>query len=164
MKPGRLGVYLTAAVTAFGIALVPQPSASAAQTDCTYTHSGLVPLNDLGTGTYNGLTGGLYPGGSNVRPTAHTNAGVNIAQNQVLPRNASGQVDLVNGKVVLISIGMSNTTQEFQKFIATANSYANLNGKLVIVDGAQGARTPAPGRTRRTPRGPCSRPGCRAPG
>ncbi|MFD0078732.1 hypothetical protein ACFVIY_40850 [Streptomyces sp. NPDC127166] len=140
MKPGRLGVYLTAAATAFGVALIPQPGASAAATDCTYTHSGLVPLNDLGTGTYNGLTGGLYPNGSNVRPTAHTNAGVDIAQNQVLPRNASGQVDLVNGKVVLISIGMSNTTQEFQKFIATSKAYANLNGKLVIVDGAQGGK------------------------
>ncbi|MGW1777444.1 hypothetical protein [Streptomyces sp. NPDC002104] len=56
------------------------------------------------------------------------------------PRNAAGQVDLVNGKVVLISIGMSNTTQEFRKFIQTAGGYANLNSKLVIVDGAQGGK------------------------
>ncbi|MFF4550057.1 hypothetical protein [Streptomyces sp. NPDC001435] len=138
MKTGRLGVGLTVAVTALVAALIPQPASAAA--DCTYTYSGQVPLDDLGTGTYNGLTGGLYPGGSNVRPTAHTNAGVSIAQNQVLPRNASGQVDLVNGKVVLISIGMSNTTQEFQKFISTAKAYANLNDRLVIVDGAQGGQ------------------------
>ncbi|MGW7409761.1 hypothetical protein ACWGI9_39720 [Streptomyces sp. NPDC054833] len=138
MKTGRLGVGLTVAVTALGAALIPQPASAAA--DCTYTYSGQVPLDDLGTGTYNGLTGGLYPGGSNVRPAAHTNAGVSIAQNQVLPRNASGQVDLVNGKVVLISIGMSNTTQEFQKFISTAKAYSNLNDKLVIVDGAQGGQ------------------------
>ncbi|MFE1272544.1 hypothetical protein [Streptomyces sp. NPDC058757] len=137
-KTGRFGVYLTAAVTALGIALVPQPAAAAA--DCTYTSSGLVPLNDLGTGTYNGLTGGLYPGGGNVRPAAHTAAGVDLAQNAVLPRNAAGQVDPVNGKVVLISIGMSNTTQEFQKFVAATKTYGNLSDKLVIVDGAQGGK------------------------
>ncbi|MGR6975088.1 hypothetical protein ACU639_36885 [Streptomyces cynarae] len=138
MKYGRLGACLTAAATALGVALIPQPASAAA--DCTYTYSGQVPLDDLGTGTYSGLTGGLYPGGSNVRPAAHTNAGMSLAQNQVLPRNASGQVDLANGKVVLISIGMSNTTQEFQKFIAASKTYANLNGKLVIVDGAQGGQ------------------------
>ncbi|MFK0216548.1 hypothetical protein [Streptomyces sp. NPDC090298] len=99
MEPGRLGVYLTAVVTALGVALVPQPGASAAVTDCAYTNSGLVPLNGLGTGTYKGLTGGLHPNGSDVRPAAHTNAGGHIAQNQVLSPNASGQVDLVNGKV-----------------------------------------------------------------
>ncbi|GGY83546.1 hypothetical protein [Streptomyces omiyaensis] len=137
-KTGRLGAYLTAAVTAVGIALVPQPAGAAA--DCTYTSSGLVPLNDLGTGTYNGLTGGLYPGGSNVRPAAHTAAGADLAQNAVLPRNAAGQVDPVNGKVVLVSIGMSNTTQEFQKFIAATKTYGNLSDKLVVVDGAQGGK------------------------
>src|SRR6266851_3549298 len=36
----------------------------------------LVPLNDLGTGTYLGFQGGLYPNGSNVRPATHDAAGV----------------------------------------------------------------------------------------
>ncbi|MFD0571929.1 hypothetical protein ACFQ0T_25290 [Kitasatospora gansuensis] len=131
---------LTTAATALAVALVPQPAPAAPPTDCTYTHSGLVPLNDLGTGSYQGVMGGLYPGGSNSRPSAHNSAGVNLAQNQVLPRNAAYQVDLVNGKVVLISIGMSNTTQEFQKFIQTTAGYANLNSHLVLVDGAQGGK------------------------
>jgi hypothetical protein len=94
----------------------------------------------MGTGTYQGQSGGLYPGASNTRPAAHTSAGVSIALNHVLPRNASGQVDQVNGKVVLISIGMSNTTQEFQAFIQRAQQYPNLNPHLVIVDGAQGGQ------------------------
>ncbi|MCY0952966.1 hypothetical protein [Streptomyces sp. H27-S2] len=140
MKIRRTAAYLTATATAFALAMVPQTAMSAPPVDCTYTKSGLVPLNDLGTGTYQGRTGGLYPGGSNTRPAAHNTAGENIANNHVLPRNAAGQVDLVNGKVVLISIGMSNTTQEFQKFIQTAGGYAGLNSKIVIVDGAQGSK------------------------
>ncbi|MCY0937635.1 hypothetical protein [Streptomyces sp. H34-S4] len=139
MKITRTATFVTTAATAVALALIPNTAATAA-TDCSYTKSGKVPLNDLGTGTYQGLQGGLYPGGSNTRPAAHNTAGEDIAHNQVLPRNAAGQVDLVNGKVVLISIGMSNTTQEFQKFIQTTGAYANLNSKLVIVDGAQGGK------------------------
>ncbi|MFE2341174.1 hypothetical protein ACFXCR_16960 [Streptomyces sp. NPDC059431] len=139
MKITRTAAFVTTAATAVAIALIPQ-TASSATTDCSYTKSGQVPINDLGTGTYQGRTGGLYPGGSNTRPTAHNAAGEDIARNQVLPRNAAGQVDLVNGKVVLISIGMSNTTMEFQKFIQTTAGYSNLNSKLVLVDGAQGSK------------------------
>ncbi|MCB5165705.1 hypothetical protein LG634_12770 [Streptomyces bambusae] len=135
----RMLAALTTAATAVALALVPHPAASA-PTDCSFTSSGLVPLNDLGTGTYQGIQGGLYPNGSNSRPAAHESAGQNLAQNAVLPRNAAGQVDLVNGKIVLISIGMSNTTQEFQKFISTVGTWGGKNPKLVLVDGAQGGK------------------------
>ncbi|WP_344337207.1 hypothetical protein, partial [Kitasatospora putterlickiae] len=108
--------------------------------DCSSSFSGQTPLVDMGASTYQGQSGGLYPGASNTRPAAHTQAGKDIALQHVLPRNAAGQVDLVNGKVVLISIGMSNTTQEFQAFIARTAQYANLNSRLVIVDGAQGGQ------------------------
>lgn len=128
---------LTAASVA--VAVTPQQQA-AATANCSYTYSGQVPLVDMGAQTYQGQSGGLYPGASNTRPSAHTSAGVNIALNRVVPRNSAGQADPVNGKVVLISIGMSNTTQEFQQFIATARAYPNLNGHLVIVDGAQGGQ------------------------
>jgi hypothetical protein len=49
--------------------------------------------------------------------------------------NADGKPD-ENGRIVLISIGMSNTTQEFQTFIQLANSDPDKNPKLVLVDGA----------------------------
>jgi len=36
--------------------------------------TGLVPITDLGTGTYLGFQGGLYPGGLNEPPPAHQRA------------------------------------------------------------------------------------------
>lgn len=108
--------------------------------DCTRTHTGRVALTDLGTGTYQGAQGGLYPGGVNQRPAAHNNAGVFLAGNRVKPRNASGAIDLTNGKIGLISIGMSNTTQEFQEFISIAHGDPQISAKVSIVDGAQGSQ------------------------
>ncbi|HXX92905.1 MAG TPA: hypothetical protein VEN81_04680, partial [Planctomycetota bacterium] len=43
-----------------------------------------------------------------------------------------------NGKIVLISVGMSNTTQEFSRFMQLAG--AKRGGAFVIVDGAQGGQ------------------------
>src|SRR5262245_60006233 len=80
--------------------------------DCTRTSTGLIPLIDLGTGTYQGAIGGLYPSGANVRPAAHTAAGLEIA-NSITPLDTLGLPDSTNGRIVFISIGMSNTTQEF---------------------------------------------------
>jgi hypothetical protein len=69
----------------------------------------LIPINDLGTGTYLGEEGGLYPNGSNVRPADHDAAGVSIAQG-IQPLDANGNPD-PNGKYVLISIGNSEAEQ-----------------------------------------------------
>src|SRR5687767_14910297 len=107
--------------------------------DCSDTSVGFPPINDLGTGFWRGNQGGLYLNGSNSRPFAHNQAGLNIA-NQILPLDTSGSVDLVNGKIVWISIGMSNTTQETQVFIPMANSLVNKNPQLVLIDGAQGGQ------------------------
>jgi uncharacterized protein (TIGR03437 family) len=60
---------------------------------------------------------------------------------EVRPRNAAGAVDDVNGKIVLLSTGMSNTTQEFSVFKQIADQEPEKNPKLVIVDGAQGGWT-----------------------
>src|ERR1041384_5227724 len=134
----RVAIAFTLAVTAVIPIAAPQ-SASAAE-DCSFTSSGQTPLVDMGSQTYQGFAGGLYPGASNVRPAGFTSAGVSIAQNHVVPRNASGQVDLANGKVVLISIGMSNTSLEFTKFQQDVAAYANRNPHLVLVNGAQGGQ------------------------
>src|SRR4030095_4892997 len=79
--------------------------------DCTLTSTGNIPLNEL-TVPYQECQGGLYPNGANNRPAAHLNAGLQIA-NQIRPLNALGQIDDADGKIVLVSIGMSNTTQEW---------------------------------------------------
>src|SRR4051794_7848621 len=103
--------------------------------------TGLIPLNELGMGSYEGKQGGLYPGGSNRRPEAHDEAGLRIAST-IRPLDPRGNAR-DDGKIVLLSIGMSNTTQEFSTFKPLADKDPQKNPALVIVDGAQGGMTAA---------------------
>jgi len=109
------------------------------------------PLNDLGAGLYlNQYQGGLYPNGSNVAPPAHAAAGIERAA-AIQPLNTQGQPD-PNGKYVLVSIGMSNTTQEFCSqngsspcdswtFMGQAAASSAVNhSTLSIVNGAEGGK------------------------
>ena len=85
--------------------------------------------------------GGLYPNGANTRPPEHNSAGLAIA-NQVVPLDTSGNPNSADGKIVMISVGMSNTTDEFgtkwdSAFKPRADSDPTKNPKLIIVDGAQ---------------------------
>ena len=106
-----------------------------AQINCNNTSIAKPPINDLGANSWNGYQGGLYPNGSNYRPAVHNAAGLAIA-NAIQPLNAAGITDLVNGKVVWISIGMSNTSMEASTFIPKADSIVNKNPKLKLIDGA----------------------------
>ncbi len=124
-----LGVLLTAGIV----------SAKSAQSG-EYTE-GLTPLTDLGTGTYLGSPGGLYPEGSNQRPVDHEAAGMAIALNEIRPVDADGNPDTLNGKIVMASLGMSNTTQEFSHFVPLAENGTDLNPNLVVIDTAQGGKT-----------------------
>jgi hypothetical protein len=96
-------------------------------------------LMDFGSGSFRGFQGGLYPNGSNVRPSAHNAAGVAIATS-IKPLSTSGAVDETNGKIVWMSIGMSNTTQETQAFLSLMQTYPNKHPKLVLIDGAEGGQ------------------------
>ncbi len=111
-----------------------------AQPNCSANSSGVTPINDLGAGTFNGWTGGLYPNGSNYLPLTHRNAGLQMAS-QIQCLDTNGNPDAVNGKIVWLSIGMSNCTMETQQFITQANGFAGKNPKLTLVDGAQGGQT-----------------------
>lgn len=119
------------------LAAAAAPSAWAQGKDCTNTSEGLVPLNDLGPGTYLGQQGGLYPGGVNLRPVAHSDAGSALA-NAVRPLDGDGNHDPVNGKIVLMSVGLSNTAQEWAQFMVDAAAQPDLNPQLVLFNGAQG--------------------------
>src|SRR4029077_6597075 len=77
------------------------------------------PLIDMGTSnsvhvrptaTYKGLEGGLYENGSNQVPKDHDVAGLKFAS-QIAP---------INGKIVLLSIGMSNAIDEWGMFLRTS--------------------------------------------
>ena len=100
--------------------------------------TGLIALPDLGKGTYKGEEGGLYPGGVNTPPPGHLKAGLAQAR-KIVPLDAAGRPS-PDGKIVMVSIGMSNTTMKFQTFQKVAAEDRSLNPKLVLVDGAQGGQ------------------------
>lgn len=129
---------ITALVLLGATAVLTAGSArSAPAADCSRTSVGFTPLTDLKTGHYHGYQGGLYPAGKNVPPTAYLEKGLAYAK-LVKPRNTSGNA-ASNGKVVLLSVGMSNTTQEFSEFVSQAGS-VQTDPHLVMVDGAQGGQ------------------------
>ena len=56
----------------------------------------------------------------------------------VIPRTAAGVPDPLSGRVVFLSIGMSNTLHEFDSFIDLAKADPQRSPKVVVVNGAQG--------------------------
>lgn len=125
--------------------------------DCKPLRAGgmaLRALPDLTTGSYKGYRGGLYPNSSNTMPADHLAAGqAQVAM--IRPLDVAGTSDPANGKIVLISVGMSNTTQEFchhdgvnnalpaacnpWSFSGRARDDAAVeHGKLILVNGARG--------------------------
>lgn len=81
--------------------LLPEESSVQVQNfgeaDCSNESTGLINIADLGFGKYLGqFSGGYYLGGSNIMPVWHK---------AVVP-----DLEPINGKVVMMSLGMSNTT------------------------------------------------------
>jgi hypothetical protein len=110
--------------------------------NCSQTTVGLKPINELSGNQYKGYQGGFYPNAQNVRPSTHDSAGRALAQ-LIKPLDTKGSVDLSNGKIVLLSIGMSNTTQEYSVFKQIADTDRTKNPRVLVVDGAQGGQTAA---------------------
>jgi hypothetical protein len=104
--------------------------------------TGLVPLDQMTADQrYKGEDGGLYGNGSNRPPEAHQRA-ADRELAQIVPRDRDGKPS-PDGKIVLISIGMSNTTMEFSRFKQLADADPDKSPKVVIVDGAQGGQDAA---------------------
>lgn len=114
--------------------------------DLVPTHA----LSDPSRWTYLGFANGRYPGGEAV-PPAHRAAGLNRAL-AIRPLDASGMPS-PSGKIVVVSIGMSNTTQEFcnpqgngqclvGSFVQQALADPLVQrASLILVDGAAGGQT-----------------------
>lgn len=103
---------------------------------------GIVPLNDLGRGKYKEVIGGLYGNGLNVPPRPHRRAGLELAK-KIRALDSTGNPSPA-GKIVLMSVGMSNATQETRAFQALVEQRkSELHPQLVVVDSAQGAQTAA---------------------
>jgi hypothetical protein len=81
----------------------------------------------MGKRKYRGYRGGLYPSGLN-RPTQKYLRKGTEAAKRVRP---------IDGKIVLLSIGMSNASDEFSAFKRSADRDPQKNPSLVVVDGAQ---------------------------
>jgi hypothetical protein len=95
----------------------------------------VTPLPELGSAHYLGFAGGLYPNGKNSRPSAYEDAGVALGAT-VQPVDRDGKPS-TSGKIVMVSIGMSNTSHEFSQFIRLADADARKNPSLVMIDAAR---------------------------
>jgi len=102
----------------------------------------LKPLTDMtAEDKYEGEDGGLYGKGSNEPPEALKKSAAE-ALAQIKPLDASGPPS-DSGKIALVSISMSNATQEFSFFKTIADKDPRKSDKLTIVDCAQGGQTMA---------------------
>jgi len=136
---GRRRAFALAFAVGLAVFLSALPALHAS--NCAGTAVGKTPINDLGTGTYQGQPGGLYPGGLDLRPAWHD---ANLDRvGRVMLLDAQGQPDAAGGRIVLMSVGMSNTTQEFSTFKPLADADPAKNSRLVIVDAAQGGQDAA---------------------
>ena len=122
-------------------------SISSLRADCTLTNTAHIPLPELGFELYHGFSGGLYPNAANNRPPSHLSAGIDLA-NQITPLDSAGYTNTSSGKIVLLSIGMSNCTQEWatkgtNTFQALANRDPAKNPHLIVIDGALGGQDAA---------------------
>lgn len=131
---------------ALAMVFLARPAGAPVASDST-----LIPLNDLGYRLYlSRFQGGLYANGSNQIPPAHILAGLAHSA-AIRPLDSRGREDPA-GRYVLLSIGMSNTTQEFwaanNKGPATSWSFAGQAAAnsvvnqttLAIVNGAMGGQ------------------------
>ncbi len=104
--------------------------------------TGLVPLSEMtGEQRYKGEDGGLYGGGRNTPPPGHLAAAIAAAR-EIKPLDATGKAS-ASGRIGLLAVGMSNTTQEFSRFQELAARDSEKSANVVLVDGAQGGRTAA---------------------
>jgi hypothetical protein len=123
----RFLAIATVAASVVLAASVAPASRSSTSADCTLTRTGLIPLTDMGNRRYRGHRGGLYPGGVNRPPQRYLRKAL----------AASKRVRPINGKIVLLSLGMSNASDEFSAFKRSADRDPQKNSSLVVVDGAQ---------------------------
>lgn len=100
----------------------------------TGTTNPLIPLTDLGTGSYDGSEGGLYPGGSNTPPPTWEASALSQAA-AIQPLDANGNPNS-NGIYALLSIGVSITRTIWDEFGPLETTDPAVNPHLVLVNAA----------------------------
>ncbi|NNF57097.1 MAG: T9SS type A sorting domain-containing protein [Rhodothermaceae bacterium] len=157
----QAGTLLTFTITRVGYDPILTEQEVGDQATVTFTMAAASttarPLTDMEPGeSYLGFEGGLYPNWSNTAPPSHHAEGLTRGQS-IEPLDANGNPS-PNGRIVMLSIGMSNVTQEFchvgsdpslgcdpWTFMGQAEDDPTLNtldngGSLVIVNGARGGQ------------------------
>jgi len=131
MTPLKQIALLLCACLFFNVQLISQE-------DCTRDSLGIIPIMDFGAGQFYGIDGGLYLNGSNVMPSSHEQAGIQLAH-AIQPLDTFGNPD-PNGKIGMMSVGMSNTIIFFRALEEAANAYPDLNPKVAFANCAQGGQ------------------------
>ena len=104
--------------------------------------TGLKPLSEMSADDrYQGEDGGLYGGGQNQPPEKHREAAKRQLA-KIQPLNKQG-MPADEGRIVQVSISMSNATQEFSRFKQIADADPEKSARLTIVDCAQGGQAMA---------------------
>lgn len=103
---------------------------------------GFKPLTEMSAADkYQGEDGGLYGNGKNEPPSDHEAAAKKVTA-QIVPLGLDGK-QAQDGKIVVVSMSMSNATQEFSKFKQIADADSQKSSQVQIVDCAQGGQTMA---------------------
>lgn len=96
--------------------------------------TGLIPICDLEGRRYRGLSGGLYPGGSNRMPATHHRRGLEAARS-VKPLDPQGYPD-PGGRIVFLAAGMSNTGLYFGSLCDRMRESGLLDPRVTLVNAA----------------------------
>jgi hypothetical protein len=92
----------------------------------------MIPINDLGTGTFNGYTGGLYPGGLNHPTGSYATDLLKICHN-ITPLDTFGNPSAKNGKVLFVSLGWSTCGRNMRALEGKTTGNPLTNPKLLLV-------------------------------
>jgi hypothetical protein len=104
--------------------------------------TGLKPLDEMSAeDRYLDEDGGLYGNGLN-KPSKEHRLAAERELAKVMPLDAEGK-PAADGRIVFVSISMSNATQEFSRFKQLADSDPEKSSQLTIVDCAQGGQAMA---------------------
>lgn len=99
----------------------------------------LIPLNDLGTGSFQGYQGGLYPGGKNNPSGTYANDLLSTS-NSIVPIDVLGNSAPTNGYIVFISLGGSTGGKNMTALIDKTKDNPLTNSRLKLMNGNQPAQ------------------------
>jgi len=99
----------------------------------------IIPLNDLGTGTFKGYTGGLYPGGAN-EPSGQYAEDLLATSQGIVPIDTTGKPVVSKlGKVVFLSLGGSTGGHNMKLLKTKTLGNPLTNPKLQLLNANNGS-------------------------